>query len=190
MNVPRWPTDRSTKAAVLAQFGRARADLMGWALTTGDPLADAVVEEIHAHGRPVREALQRGIAEGLSALTDPPPAVAALLAQCESLPDYVDDDLLDRGPLPYFAAPPPAHHLGVSSSLNRFIGILEICGALGLLIGLKLAWLGALAGIGLAALMIGATAMHMRAGNHRKAAVPAAVVLLTAAYVATRLISA
>ncbi|MFI9552812.1 oxygenase MpaB family protein [Nonomuraea endophytica] len=115
VNVPRWPTERSTQAAVLAQFGRARAELMGWALTTGDPLADAVVEEIHAHGRSVRAALQRGIAEGLGALTDPPPGVAALLTQSESLPDYVDDELLDRGSLPYFAAPPPAHAISLSA---------------------------------------------------------------------------
>ena len=46
-----WPHERSTRSAVLAQFGEARADLAGWALTTGDPLADAVVEEIHAGGR-------------------------------------------------------------------------------------------------------------------------------------------
>ncbi|MFI9552811.1 DoxX family protein [Nonomuraea endophytica] len=84
-----------------------------------------------------------------------------------------------------------AHHLGVGPRLNRLIGILEICGVLGLLIGLWLDWLGALAGAGLAALMIGAIAMHVRAGDDRKAiAVPATVALLTATYVATRLISA
>ena len=74
----------------MERFGAAQADLAAWALTTGDPLADAVVEEVRVGGRTVREALQRGITHGLSALEDPPPAVAALLTDTETLPDFVD----------------------------------------------------------------------------------------------------
>ncbi|MFJ2830692.1 oxygenase MpaB family protein [Streptomyces sp. NPDC087263] len=111
----RWPTERAGRDVIVAQFGQGRAELMGWALTTGDPLADAVVEEIHAHGRPVRAALHRGLTSGLASLTDPPPAVAALLAQCESVPGYVDDELLDRGSLPFFNAPAPAHAISLSA---------------------------------------------------------------------------
>jgi hypothetical protein len=110
-----WPTGRAGRDVLVAQFGQGRADLMGWALTTGDPLADAVVEEIHAHGRTVRVALYKGLASGLASLTDPPPAVAALLAQCESVPGYVDDALLDSGSLPFFSAPAPAHAISLSA---------------------------------------------------------------------------
>ena len=52
-----WPSGRSRHSAVLAQFGEGRADLMGWALTTGDPLADAVVTEMHEIGMALHVAL-------------------------------------------------------------------------------------------------------------------------------------
>ncbi|WP_329060855.1 hypothetical protein [Amycolatopsis sp. NBC_01480] len=59
---PNWPAQRSRRSTVAAQFGADRADLMAWALTTADPLADAVVDEIHEQGRTVRVALATGIA--------------------------------------------------------------------------------------------------------------------------------
>lgn len=111
-----WPGGRSRHGAVLAQFGEARADLVRWALTTGDPLADAVVTEMHeigmARARPI---LARGIGEGLGALDDPPPALAALLTETETPPPYVDDTLLDRLSLPYFSAPTPVHIVSLST---------------------------------------------------------------------------
>lgn len=110
-----WPTGRSRRATVAAQFGADRADLMAWALTTADPLADAVVAEIQERGRAVRVALAAGIEHGLASLEDPPPAVAALLTQAESLPDYVDDALLDEGPLPQFSTPNPVHAISLSA---------------------------------------------------------------------------
>ncbi|WP_306368150.1 hypothetical protein [Nocardiopsis sp. CC223A] len=68
-----WPTRRAGRATVLAQFGRARADLMQWALTTGDALADAVVAEMHRLGtQQDRPVVDQGIREGLASLTDPP----------------------------------------------------------------------------------------------------------------------
>ncbi|HEX7850900.1 MAG TPA: hypothetical protein VF485_14315, partial [Sphingomonas sp.] len=39
---------RSRRSSIIAQFGSDRADLLQWALTTGDPLADAVVIAMHA----------------------------------------------------------------------------------------------------------------------------------------------
>jgi hypothetical protein len=42
-----WPHARGTRSTLIAQFGTDRADLAGWALTTGDPLADALVADIH-----------------------------------------------------------------------------------------------------------------------------------------------
>lgn len=111
-----WPTARSSRTAVLAQFGETRADLMQWALTTGDPLADAVVDEMHALGTATaRPLLTRGIEHGLDALDDPPPALAALLRQTETPPDYVDDELLDEFPRPWFSSPTPVHILSLSA---------------------------------------------------------------------------
>ncbi|MGW4830263.1 oxygenase MpaB family protein [Amycolatopsis japonica] len=88
---------------------------MGWALTTADPLADAVVDEIHQLGRQVRVDLAAGIENGLSSLTEPTPAVTAFLRQTESLPDYVDDELLDEGPLPQYTTPTPVHVISLSA---------------------------------------------------------------------------
>ena len=113
--VSTWPYERSTRSAVLAQFGETRADLAGWALTTGDPLADAVVEEIHAGGRPVRTALTTGTRHGLATVADPPPAVAALLTQAEATPAYVDDAQLDAGCMPYFSSHPASRMIALSA---------------------------------------------------------------------------
>lgn len=111
-----WPSARSGHAAVLAQFGEGRADLMRWALTTGDPLADAVVTEMHELGAGVtRPLLTRGIQDGLGSLDDPPPALAAFLHQTETLPAYVDDHLLDQASRPYFSSPTPVHILSLSA---------------------------------------------------------------------------
>src|SRR5882757_3864690 len=110
-----WPGARGRRSSIAAQFGQGRAELLSWALTTADPLADAVVVEIHELGRGVRADLARGIAEGLDSLADPSPAVAALLAQAESLPDYVDDALLDEGPLPQYTMPNAVHAISLSA---------------------------------------------------------------------------
>ena len=126
-----WPHSRSRRASIVAQFGETRAELVERALTTGDPLADAVVEEIHAGGRPVRIALAAGIRNGLASLDDPPPAVAALLAQAESRPDYADDALLDAGCRPYFSAHPAAHAISLSAgALIRVYDSPSIAGVL------------------------------------------------------------
>ena len=82
-----WPSDRSRRTAIVAQFGGDRADLAQWALTTADPLADAVAAAIHAKGAAVRAAFSKGVTDGLASLADPHPAVAALLASTEALPD-------------------------------------------------------------------------------------------------------
>ncbi|WP_326835260.1 oxygenase MpaB family protein [Amycolatopsis rhabdoformis] len=110
-----WPTGRSRRSTVEAQFGSTRADLIHAALTTGDPLADAVVDEIGEHGRDVRIALGAGLEHGLGSLTDPPAAVAALLKDAEATPDYVDDTLLDEGSRPYFTKPAAVTAISLSA---------------------------------------------------------------------------
>ncbi|OLE23313.1 MAG: hypothetical protein AUG44_22480 [Actinobacteria bacterium 13_1_20CM_3_71_11] len=51
---------------------------------------------------------------------------------------------------------------GISPSLWRAVGVLELAGAVGLLAGIAVAVLGVAAGVGLALLMVGATATRLR----------------------------
>ncbi|GAA1560493.1 hypothetical protein GCM10009804_16590 [Kribbella hippodromi] len=53
-------------------------------------------------------------------------------------------------------------HLGMAPQLWRLIGLLELAGAAGVLIGLKLTVLGVLAAIGLTLLMLGAIASRVK----------------------------
>lgn len=59
---------------MLARFGETGADLMQWAPTTGDPLADAVVDETHELGmgqyEMIAAAAGRGDLSTLAMLTD------------------------------------------------------------------------------------------------------------------------
>ena len=82
-----WPTGRSTRAAFEERFGSENADFMQEAMHIGDPLADAVVAAIHENNK-VRAQLNQGVKNGLAAVENPHPAVAALLTQCETMPDF------------------------------------------------------------------------------------------------------
>jgi hypothetical protein len=88
-------------------------------LTTGDPLADAVAQDMHredrAGSKAVRDSLREGLAGGLSSLSNPPPSVAALLADAERAADYVDDALLDKGSDAFHSMPGPAHIVSLSA---------------------------------------------------------------------------
>jgi uncharacterized membrane protein YphA (DoxX/SURF4 family) len=75
-----------------------------------------------------------------------------------------------------------AQHVGISLALSRTIGVLELAGAAGLLIGLIWAPLGAAAAIGLVVLLLGATAAHLRVHDPmRVASFPFFLALLSAA---------
>lgn len=110
-----WPTERGSYSGILVQFGQARAGLLRDALITGDPLADAVVEEIHADGRAIRAQLGDGVRDGLASVADPYPAVIALLTSTETLPSYATDWVLDEAPLPFFSMLAAAHIVSLSA---------------------------------------------------------------------------
>jgi hypothetical protein len=110
-----WPHARGTRSSLIAQFGTDRADLAEWALTTGDPLADALVADIHDGHPQVRQAVQLGIRKGLDSLVDPPDSVVAFLTDTERLPAYADSDLLDHGSTPFFTMPPAVHLISLSA---------------------------------------------------------------------------
>lgn len=80
-----------------------------------------------------------------------------------------------------------AHH-GYSITAFRLIGIAEIAGAVGLVIGLWVAPLGIAAAAGLALLMIGAAGSHLAKHDPvGRVAVPTVLALLSAALVVLRL---
>jgi hypothetical protein len=110
-----WPHARAPRSTLIAEFGADRANLAGWALTTGDPLADAVVADIHAGQPQAGQAVQLGIRNGLDSLVDPPDSVVALLTETERLPDYADAELLDHGSAPFFTMPPAVHLISLSA---------------------------------------------------------------------------
>src|SRR5258706_87718 len=74
-----------------------KADYMVRMLSAGDPLADAVIVEMDALGKEGRGILNAGLADGLESLTERPPAITALLQQLETLPTWVDPDMIGRG---------------------------------------------------------------------------------------------
>ena len=78
-----WPHARAPRSTLIVGFGADRANLAGWALTTGDPLADAVVADVHAGQPQAGQAVQLGIRNGLDSLVDPPDSVVALLTETE-----------------------------------------------------------------------------------------------------------
>jgi hypothetical protein len=74
-----------------------KADHMVQMLAVGDPLADEVIVEMDALGKEGRRILNAGLADGLESLTERPPAIIALLQQLETMPGWVDPDMLARG---------------------------------------------------------------------------------------------
>lgn len=70
---------------------------------------------------------------------------------------------------------------GFTADSYRNIGLLEIAGAAGLLIGLWWAPLGIAAALGLSVLMAGAVIVHVRAEDEVAETVPAVVLTLLAA---------
>ncbi|GAA3126227.1 DoxX family protein [Streptosporangium carneum] len=74
--------------------------------------------------------------------------------------------------------------LGVPTGLMRVIGALEIVGAVGLLVGLWVGVLGVAAAAGLALLMAGAVATHLKARDTPKDSLPSLVLLVLSAVTA------
>lgn len=74
-----------------------------------------------------------------------------------------------------------ADRFGVPRGLYRVVGVLEVLGGVGVVVGLWLPWLGVAAGAGLALLMLGAAVSHLRAKDPAKALAPAVLTLLLAA---------
>src|SRR4030088_19116 len=95
-----------------------KADHMVRMLAVGDPLADAVIVEMDALGKEGRRILNAGLADGLENLTERPPAITALLQQLETMPAWVDPDMLGRGEVASLSVSPLWYELsGIGSAL-------------------------------------------------------------------------
>ena len=68
-----------------------------------------------------------------------------------------------------------AEHFGIPWARYRAIGVLELAGAAGVVVGFALTALGAAAAIGLTLLMVSALATHSRASDPPAQVAPAAV---------------
>ena len=73
-----------------------------------------------------------------------------------------------------------AAHFSIPWERYRLIGVLEIAGAAGLIIGFAVTVLGALAAIGLTLLMVGAVLTHRRAADPAAQMAPAGVLAVLA----------
>jgi hypothetical protein len=71
-------------------------------------------------------------------------------------------------------------HLGVAAPTWRLIGVLELAGASGALLGLAVPQLGIAACAGLVLTSLGAISTHLRAGDPPSAAAPALLALALA----------
>src|SRR5256885_11535574 len=65
-----------------------------------------------------------------------------------------------------------AEELKIAPTFYQFIGVLELLGAAGVLLGLRLSWLGVAAGGGVGLLVVGAGAAGPRAGASTEKADP------------------
>jgi hypothetical protein len=74
------------------------------------------VEEIHGeHGPDRRRELREGMANGVASLKEPNPAIAALLSDAETVPDWVDPDLIEHGPRAFFTTPSAVHLVSLTA---------------------------------------------------------------------------
>ncbi|WP_369055379.1 oxygenase MpaB family protein [Kineococcus terrestris] len=89
-------------------------DLLRRGLTRGDPLADALAEEVAAHPAS-RRAFTTGLERGLATVPDAAPAVRDLLGEMERVAASVDGDVLDGAARASWTIPFAAHALDVGA---------------------------------------------------------------------------
>ncbi|HTA38164.1 MAG TPA: oxygenase MpaB family protein, partial [Candidatus Acidoferrales bacterium] len=109
-SLPKERFDADSKRQLTAD----ETDFLLRMLNTGDPLADAVIEELYRLGPDANRALLDGLANGRASLVNPPPAVDALLQQTETLPAWVEPDILHRGSTAYLTIDPLWNDIALS----------------------------------------------------------------------------
>ncbi len=109
-----WPSGRGSKANLVTQFGESSVSFLGDMLTTGDPLADAVVSAIKADNS-IRGQLNRGLKNGLASIENPHPAITGLLQSTEAIPAFVNQNLMESGARSWYSVPFPLHIISLSA---------------------------------------------------------------------------
>jgi hypothetical protein len=79
------------------RFGSQKVNLLIEMMQKGDVLADALIQELETADSTQRQQLQQGISQGLQSLVDPTPAVQAFLESVERVPEWVEQERLQRG---------------------------------------------------------------------------------------------
>ncbi len=81
------------------------------------------------------------------------------------------------------------HNAGVPDSWFPMLAALKALGAIGLIVGLWVPWIGVAAAIGVTLYFVGATVMHLRAGD-KNIGGPVVLGLLAVAAIVLRLLTA
>lgn len=91
------PFNIVNREQILERFGaEALAQVLDMA-AEGDPLADDAVQALRQAPKAQRGSLEAGIRQGLRSLVGPPEAVRRILADAETMPDWLDKGSLQRG---------------------------------------------------------------------------------------------
>src|SRR5947209_1858367 len=89
------PSERTNPDLAL-HLSDEQCDLLARTIREGDPLADAVIKELDALGPESVKILDAGLRNGLASLPTVPPAIEALLRAAETIPEWVEPDILER----------------------------------------------------------------------------------------------
>lgn len=111
-----WPTERGSYQGMVTQFGSDRAELINWALNTGDPLADKLAEDMHEVGMAhARNQFQIAAQRGIVAVNEPFPSLQAFFEEVEKIHDEMSDHLLDEAIWPHFTIPRSIHSIALTT---------------------------------------------------------------------------
>ncbi|GAA3230476.1 oxygenase MpaB family protein [Actinocorallia longicatena] len=116
------PARVATPEIALARHGE-RARLFFDALTWGDPVADAVVADVVAlgRGRGMRM-VRQGLAAGIESVEEAPESFLKLFAEIDTVPEWVDRELLEIGSRSYCRHPLPILlALGTASLVGSYV---------------------------------------------------------------------
>jgi len=116
------PSQRTNPDIVL-DVGDERLDLLARTIREGDPLADAVTQELDTLGSDGGKILDAGLRNGLATLPTVPPAIEALLRAVETIPAWIDPDILQRRSEAYLSIEPlwqSSIALGLGSLLHTY----------------------------------------------------------------------
>jgi hypothetical protein len=93
---PPLPSQRINPDLLLARDAD-QIDLLARMLRRGDPLADAVIAEVRELGPGGQDSLDAALRNGPGMPRSVPPAIQAFLQEVETVPDWVDPAILQRG---------------------------------------------------------------------------------------------